>query len=77
MRLGDLVAEIEVLAVQVDGEGGVVVAAHQRRSGRLPGEAVAAAGANRIPKLVQVQPRLLGCFEKGRVGKRVNGIGQA
>ena len=61
MRLGDLVAEVEVLAVQVDAEGGVVVAAQQRRSRCLPGETVAAASADRVPELVQVQAGSLGC----------------
>ena len=46
--------------MQVDGEGGVVVPAQQRRPGRLPREAVAAAGANRVPELVQVQAGFLG-----------------
>ena len=59
--LGHLVEEVDVLALEVEGEIGVVVAVHDVRPGRLAGEAGADGGAHRVPEGPQVEAVSLGC----------------
>ena len=62
--LGHIVAQLDVLDLQIESEGVVVVAVEDAGPGGLPQEAVAGGGADGVPERGQVQAVALGFQEK-------------
>ena len=58
--LGHVVSQLDVLDLEFQGEGVVIVSVEDARAGGLPKEAVAGGGANGVPKQVQVHTQTLG-----------------